>query len=158
MAETLLYQEKQRTYMAIIMPFVVIALFLIIAIISPETVGFESHYLWRLIIWPVFLILSLGFFFSFMHLSIKITDRYLQLAFGIFRRKFYFDQIKNCFAEEYNMEKYHGYGIRLAKDKSTAFAACAGTGIRLTLVNSQDCFFTTNNQQQILTLIQGKIK
>ena len=157
MAETLLYQEKQRTYMAIIMPFLIIALFLILAIIRPELFGFEARLLWRAIIWPAFLIIDLIFFLSFLRLSIKITDRYLKLAFGIFRRKFYFDQIKNCLPEDYNMEKYRGYGIRLAKDKTTAFAACAGGGIRLILKNSQDCFFSTNNQQEILTLLKTKI-
>lgn len=157
MAETLLYQEKQRTYTAIIMPFLIIALFLILVAIRPEIIGLERGSFWRLWVLPFVLIVNLILFTSFSKLSIKITDRYLQLAFGIFRRKFYFDQIKKSLLEDYNIDNYRGYGIRLGKDKSTAFVARSGTGIRMSFKVGRDCFFTTDNQQQVLALIKAKI-
>jgi len=157
MTETVLYQEKQKTYTTILLPFIIIALFLIVAIVRPEIIGLTRGSFWRLWILPIAVIVDWLLFVSFVQLTIKITDRYLQLAFGIFRRKFYFDQIKKCSAEDYNIDNYRGYGIRPGKDKSTAFAACAGKGVRLILKNSRDCFFTTNNQQEILTLLKTKI-
>jgi hypothetical protein len=102
-------------------------------------------------------VVDLVMFWSFSKLTIKITSEYLQIGFGVFKRKILIKDINNVKVEDYNKSIYLGYGIRLGRDKSIGFIARAGRGIKLKVI-PRDLFFSSNYPEQIKLLIESRIK
>ncbi|MFA6305078.1 MAG: hypothetical protein WCV73_00645 [Patescibacteria group bacterium] len=153
----ILYQEKQPTYFILIVVYIIIALLLTGLILFPTIFSQDGLSKGLKIAVLCLIIINLWLFWSFSHLTIKLTKDYLQIGFGIFKKKFKLKQIKDCLIEDFQKSKYSGYGIRFGVDKSIGYIARDGQGIRIKLAMGRDYFFTTNQPGQLLQLIRQEL-
>lgn len=152
----IIYQEKQRTYLMVVGVFILIALGLLALLFFPDFFKVQpTSSLGRMLLFAV-IMFDLLLFWSFARLAIKVTDNYLEIRFGIFKKKIFFKDIKGCVIEEYQKSRYFGYGIRLGRDKSIGYIARDGRGIRLNL-QPRDYFFTTERPEQLLNILKSRI-
>jgi len=147
-----LYSEQQKTYLLVVAAFIVAAAVLLALVLWP---GQNFNQLIKILLLSV-AVIDLVLFWSFSQLTIKITDEFLQINFGVFKKKLFFSEITGAEIADFDKKNYFGYGIRLGKDKSVGYIARDGRGVRLKL-KIKDCFFTTENPEEIKRILDGKI-
>lgn len=153
---TIVYLEQQRTYFILVVIFVIIALFLLGIVLFPGLFHQQKISLLFKIILLIATIIDLVMFWSFSKLTIKITSEYLQIGFGMFKKKILLKQISEMRVEDYQKSNYLGYGIRLGRDKSIGYIARGGRGVRL-IMKPRDYFFSSDNPEQIQSLLKSRI-
>lgn len=150
--ENVIYQEQQKTYLIVILAFILVALGLLALVLFPkESMTQQAKYILLIVA-----VIDLLLFWSFSQLSIKVTTEYLQLGFGIFKKKIQLKDIEDCWVEEYKKSIYMGYGIRFGKDKSVGYIARGGRGIRLKM-KPRDYFFSTDSPEQLVALLKQQM-
>lgn len=154
--EDLIYREQQKTYFILIVVFIIIAIFLLGIVLFPELFRQQKISLLFKIVLFIATIIDLAMFWSFSKLTIKITSEYLQIGFGVFKKKIVLAQISETLVEDYVRSNYLGYGIRFGRDKSIGFIARGGRGVRIK-TNSKDYFFSSDNPEQIQSLLKSRI-
>jgi len=154
--ETIIYQEQQKTYFVLIAVFVIIAVFLLAIVLFPGPLHQRTDSQLLKITLLIVTVVDLMMFWSFSKLTIKITAEYLQLGFGIFKRRILFEQIIKVTVEDYQKLNYLGYGIRFGRDKSIGYIARGGRGVRL-IMKPRDYFFSSDRPEQIQSLLRSRI-
>ena len=149
---TTLYFEQQKTYFLVVLVFILAAAVLLALVLWP---GRPYSQLSKFLLLFI-TVLDLLLFWSFSQLTIKITDEFLQLSFGLFKKTLNFSAIKDVAVADYDKFNYFGYGIRLGKDKSIGYVARAGRGVKLSL-ESKVYFFSSANPEQIQAILRQKI-
>ena len=164
-----LYIERQKTYLLVVMVFIIVAGFLLALVLWPRQ---EFSQLTKIVLF-IAAVVDLILFWSFSQLTIKISKEYLQISFGVFKKKISFSEINDVLVQDFDFKNYFGYGIRLGKDKSIGYVARGGRGIKLKLsakgrsaspklelgtrAGGKDYFFTSENPEQIQNIIRQKI-
>jgi len=154
--DNIIYQEKQKSYLVVVGVFILIALGLLALLFFPDFFKVKTPTSIARLFFYLVIIFDLLMFWSFAFLKIKATDDYLEIRFGIFRKKIFFKDVKSCAIEDYQRSRYFGYGIRLGRDKSVGYIARDGRGIRLKM-QPRDYFFTTNQPEQLLNILKSRI-
>lgn len=150
----LIYQEKQKTYFILIAVFIMIAVFFLTMIFFPRILGNEEEMSQaQRIVVLIAVVVDLILFWSFSNLSITLTNEELKIGFGIFKKKFKLSDIAVCSIEDFKLSRYWGYGIRFGTDKSIGYVAKAGRGVRIKSKHGKDYFFTTDQPEQLLSLL-----
>ena len=152
----IIYQENQKTYFILTVIYIIIAVLILALILFPDYLLQKSLAPGVKVILLIVAIIDIILFWSFSQLSIKLTSEYLQIGFGIFKKKISFTEIKDVLVQDYQKSIYFGYGIRFGKDKSIGYIARAGRGIRLKM-DKRDYFFSTDNPEQLQNLIKERI-
>ena len=152
----IVYQEQQKTYFILTVIYIIIAVSILALVLFPDYLFQRTLTQEVKIILLIVAIIDIIFFWSFSQLSIKLTSEYLQIGFGIFKKKISFTEIKDVLVQDYQRSIYLGYGIRFGRDKSIAYIARAGRGIKLKM-NKRDYFFSTDNPEQLQNLIKERI-
>lgn len=157
--ENVLYEEKQATYKVFFLIFAVslgVTIFVLFRYINSITNDVFMIIIWLAVLLEV-LILS-----NFIFLKIKVTDQYLKFGFGFFKRKFKFEDIQSIEIKDYNFSNYFGYGIRVGRDKTVAFAAKGGKGLLITLkaesLHKKKNYFVSSDQtDQLFVILDPRI-
>ena len=110
----------------------------------------------------LFIVLLLGLFsFNFMILRIKMTQQYLSVSCGIFKRIISWDDIDDCRIDEPPITRFSGYGIRLGRfNGKWVLGYVMGDPKVLLSLNKgrfRDFAFTTKNPHEVVTLIKKQI-
>ena len=154
--ENVLYEEKQKTYLILVIIFIIIAILLLGLVLFPGFFNESEMPEFTRVILLVIAIVDLILFWSFSQLTIKVTSEYLQIGFGIFKKKIPFSKINDFKIEEYQKSRYLGYGIRIGRDKSIGYVARGGRGIRV-MLKPRDYFFTTDSPEQLLAMLKQNL-
>lgn len=160
-----IYQEQQKTYFILILVFIIVALMVLALSFFPLFFGLNGLSDISRVILTLVAVIDLVFFWCFRSLSIIADDQTLSFGFGFMKKRFFWHDLKSAQVEDFNLKNYSGYGIRFGKDKSIAFAAQGGRGVRLKTAGSprfgaasKDYFFSSANPEKIAALINEKIK
>ncbi|MBU1130934.1 hypothetical protein KJ840_02270 [Patescibacteria group bacterium] len=154
--ENIIYEEQQKTHLIVVLVFILVAVFLLFIVFSPATFGQSILPQHTKITLLMVTVVDLILFWSFFRLTIKLTNKYLQIGFGLFKKKILLTDISDCLVEDYQKSVYLGYGIRFGRDKSVGYIARGGRGVRLKL-KPRDYFFTSDNPEQIAVLLKQQI-
>lgn len=153
----IIYQEQQKTYFILILIFIITAFLILAVLFFPSFFGFNSLSNIGQIILGLVAALDLFFFWCFRKLTILANDQALSFGFGFMKKKFLWNNLKSAQAEDFDLKNYLGYGIRFGRDKSIAFVAQGGRGVRLKTIG-KDYFFSCSEAEKLATLINEKIK
>lgn len=152
----IIYQERQKTYFILILIFIIVALFILVLVFFPSFFGFNSlSRAVKIILLPI-TVVDLIFFWCFSELTILADNKTLSFGFGFMKKKFFWHDLKSAQAEDFNLKNYSGYGIRFGKDKSIAFAAQGGRGVRLK-TTGKDYFFSCTEPEKLAILINENL-
>ena len=106
----------------------------------------------------IFVSTMLGFIYiNFMKLKIIITSKRLRLGFGIFNYTVQLENIDNIETRKPPWYWYGGLGIRLGWDWSIGFVQNFGRGVRITPKRGRRLFFSTNNPEAIVNIVNDLI-
>jgi len=156
MSKQVIYQEQQKTYFILILAFILIAFFLLFFLLSPSWFGLVSTSILIKLIVLAIVLADLVFFLCFTKITIRVSADSLSFGFGFMKKKFFWNDLKSAQVEDFNLKNYLGYGIRFGKDKSIAFVAQGGRGVRLKTIG-KDYFFSCSNPEKLAILINKKI-
>lgn len=154
--ENVIYEEQQKTYFILVVVFIIIAVLLLAIVLFPESFSKQPMPQFTKIVLLIVTIVDLLLFWSFSQLTIKLTNNYLQIGFGIFKKKIPLPSINGCLVEDYKKSVYLGYGIRFGRDKSIGYIARGGRGIRLKM-KPRDYYFSTDSPEQIEVLLKQQL-
>ena len=152
----LLYLEKQKTYLILIAAFILIALVILALTFFPGVFGAAEPSDAVKLVLLILALADLLMLWSFSSLTIKASEKYLIFGFGVFKKRFFWHQIKEAKVENFHLTNYLGYGIRFGRDGSIAWAARGGLGVRLK-TNKRYYFFSTDHPEQLAALISSKL-
>jgi len=141
--------------MLVVFSFVVIAAYLLIAWTRGE---FSQIPVFVLVILFLLLLLDIFFIINFYRLKITVTDEKIIFGFGILKRKILLEKISEINIEDFKFNRYMGYGIRVGRDKSYGYIARSGKGIRLKVQGKRDFFITSDNPEQLKSMIESAKK
>jgi len=153
----IIYQEQQKTYFILILVFIIVAFMVLALLFFPSFFGLYSLSNIGQFLLGLIAIMDLVFFWCFRKLTILADDVSLSFGFGFMKKKFSWNNLKSAQAEDFDLKNYLGYGIRFGRDKSMAFAAQGGRGVRLKAIG-KDYFFSSANAEKLVSLINEKIK
>ena len=106
----------------------------------------------------IFVSTMLGFIYiNFMKLKIIITSKQLRLGFGIFNYSVQLENIDYIEIRKPPWYWYGGLGIRLGWDWSIGFLQKFGRGVRITPKRGRRLFFSTNNPEAIVNIVNDLI-
>ena len=153
----IIYQEQQKTYFILILVFIIMAFFILASLFFPSFLGLKDLSNIGQIILGLAAAVDLVLFWCFRQLTILADDVSLNFGFGFMKKRFFWHNLKSAQAEDFDLKNYLGYGIRVGRDKSIAFAAQGGRGVRLKTIG-KDYFFSCSNPEKLASLINEKIK
>ncbi|MBU1036648.1 hypothetical protein KKF32_01255 [Patescibacteria group bacterium] len=152
----IIYKEKIKTPFILTSVYLIIIVFLLVLIFSPEKLNLRSLGLLMNILFLLVVFINLLLFWSFSSLKIYLTSDYLQVNFGIFKKRFLKNQFKTVIIEDFDFKEWRSYGIRLGKNNTLGYIAPAKQGLRLK-VQPKDYFICTNNPQQLKELMEKNL-
>lgn len=110
--------------------------------------------LFILVILVGIMVLDLFMIINFYQLKTMVTEDKLIFGFGVLQRKVPIEEIEEVTVEKLDFKRYMGYGIRVGRDKSVGYIARAGNGVRIKIRNKKDFFITSNNAEQLKTMLE----
>ncbi len=113
----------------------------------------EPRTLWFYIILDLFFI---GILLNFRKLVIEIDSSYLDVSFGVIRKRIRICDIRSCEPIETTLSVFTGMGIRYGGDGSLAYLPSLGTAVRLRFDVGRAFVFSTNNRDQILQILNSR--
>lgn len=157
MGQGIIYRSSQKTYFIVIFGFVILAFFVLAELAFPSLFGGEPVSLTGGIWLLGFLFLVLGVLWCFLTLQLTVYQNKLTFGFGYFKKSFVFKDIVEVKVEDYKFSNYLGYGIRFGRDRSIAFVARGGRGVRLKFKKGRDYFFSCNEPEKAAQIIKRQI-
>lgn len=154
--ENVIHEERQKTYLVLVIVFIIVAALLLSLVLFPGLFYKSQLPDFTRMVLLIVAVVDLILFLSFSQLTIKVTSEYLQIGFGIFKKKILFTAINDFMIEDYEKLRYLGYGIRIGRDKSIGYVARGGRGIRV-IMKPRDCFFTTDSPEQLLAILKQQL-
>jgi hypothetical protein len=97
-------------------------------------------------------------YLNFRALTVSITESDVRVAFGLIRKTVRVEDVASVEPVTTSFGMYGGYGIRFGGDGALAFTVSYGDGVRIRLTRGRPFVFTTENQGQVLELLNGLIK
>lgn len=147
------YEEKQKTHVIFIIISTIVIVILAAQLILFDEIRNETS---TVIIFAAIMAFLIFISYNFYSLKICLSENELEVGFGLFKKKFYIKNMSNVRVEKYKFTNYGGYGIRFGRDKSRGFCAKGGQGIKFFDAHySKEFFFTTDNVEQLLTLLKN---
>jgi len=156
MAEEVLYQEKQRSYVLFYLLLIVIivieALAIVVQLLIAETISE--------VIVPLTLSFALFLTFTFIlinffYMRLKITKEQFLVSYGIFKLKIDRQEIMRCEPTAFSWKNYLGWGIsRPGFDGTFAWTTRGNKGVRLE-TKKRIYVISTNNADKVCKLLSG---
>jgi hypothetical protein len=95
-------------------------------------------------------------FLNFRELEIIVYPKEMNVSFGIIKKKILFSEVLTCEPVSASLGVYTGSGIRVGGDGALAFITkIGGDTVKLGLTSSRPFVFSTNNQKEMIDLIQS---
>ena len=127
----------------------IISIGIIVTAFTPKVFMFLS------IIFGAVSLLILLLYWNFRGVRILITNKQLEVKYGIFNhKKIHLREISGCEETKASFKRYGGIGIRLGFDGSWAYTTDFGEAVKLNLKTGRPFVFSTRNPQKICNLVQ----
>ena len=162
MQTDIVYEEKifSKWTAGILATATAIFLFVLLCLVLVEPAGTRPVLIWFSLL---MFLLSLGTMINFSRLAIRISPRFISVAYGIFKHKISFENVEKCYLDETPAIQYWGWGIRIAKIKGKwrlVYNVIGGPRIVLSLRKGRfkEFVFSTKNPKEVMDIVRAAHK
>lgn len=105
----------------------------------------------------IIIIVLFGVFLVFRKLDVVVTDKRIKISFRFVRSEVLFSDIEYVESVDTPFWRYGGLGHRLGLDGSIGYVLNFRKGIRISRKNGRDIFFSTNNPNEMATILKKNL-
>ena len=153
MEKSILYQEKQRTYLIFYVLLIVILAIELLAIIVQLVVARDIMNAVPSLALSIILFMAFSFvLINFFYLRLRITEEDFEVSYGVFRLRIPTEQILACQPANFSWRTYLGWGMRPGLDGTFAWTSRGRKGVRIE-TKGRNYVISTANADKICEIL-----